>query len=362
MIVKHGNPGGGQDVVQMEERVSRRWNSRVTLQDVADASDVSVATVSRVLSGNPAITEATAIRVREAMSALGYEPNVLARALRTNKTLTIGLVVPDIANPFYAEITKVAQRVSAEAGYNLILCDSDYSHEQEERLLLNLARRHVDGVLFMATGNPGTAIKLLTERQVPFVLMDTELEPYSRINAVLTDPDRGVYEATRYLLDLGHRAIAFIAAPLELLPNPRMLVAYQRAMEEADVHRDDLLVHAAVTVEGAHAVSGVLLDGPRPTAIVAYADLMAMGAYQAAQERGLRIPTDLSVLGFDDTVIAPFLNPKLTTVATDKGGIGREAVALLLNQIKEGRPSRHIVTLPPRLVIRDSCAPPPDAR
>ncbi len=342
-----------------DRRGRRRWNSKVTLQDVADASGVSVATVSRVLAGHRAITEATAARVREALVALGYEPNVLARALRTNETLTVGLVVPDIANPFYAEITKVAQRVAAEAGYNLMLCDSDYSRDREERLLLDLARRHVDGVLLMATGDPRAAIKLLTEREVPFVLMDTGVEPYARVNAVLTDPDEGVYDATRYLIGLGHRAVAFMTAPPELLPNPRMLGAYLRATEEAGVRRDDLLVHGEVTIEGGYAVSSALLDGPRPTAIVAYSDLMAMGAYRSAQERGLTIPTDLSVLGFDDTLIATFLNPRLTTVATDKAGIGREAVTLLLNQIKEGRPSRHIVTLPPRLVIRDSCAPPP---
>ncbi len=342
-------------------RAKRRWNSKVTLKDVADATGVSVATVSRVLAGNRAITEATASRVREAMVALDYEPNVLARALRTNETLTIGLVVPDIANPFYAEITKVAQRVAAEAGYNLVLCDSDYSRDREERLLLDLVRRHVDGVLLMAAGIPRKAIKLLTHREVPFVLMDTEVEPYARVSAVLTEPDSGIYDATKYLIGLGHRAVAFIAAPPELLPNPRMIAAYLRATEEAGLRRDDLLVHAEVTVEGAYAVSGTLLDGPRPTAIVTYSDLMAMGAYRSAQERGLAIPADLSVLGFDDTLIASFLSPRLTTVATDKAGIGRESVGLLLNQIKEGRPSRHIITLPPRLVVRDSCAPPPAA-
>jgi LacI family transcriptional regulator len=338
--------------------MKRRWNSKVTLQDVADASSVSVATVSRVVAGHQAISEATAARVRDAMAALGYEPNVLARALRTSETRTFGLVVPDIANPFYAEVTKGAERLADEAGYNVILCDSDYSLEREERLLLDLARRHADGVLLMATGDPRPAIALLEGREVPFVLMDAEVQPYARVSAVLTDPEAGVYEATRYLLGLGHRAIAFLVPPPELLPNPRMVDAYRRALDESGSGHDDLLVSCEATIDGAYHATGALLESRRPSAVIAYSDLMALGVYRAAVEWGVRIPEQLSVLGFDDTPMARFLNPSLTSVAQDKVEIGRQAVTLLLEQIKQGRPSRRIVTLRPKLVVRQSCAPP----
>jgi LacI family transcriptional regulator len=338
--------------------VKRRWTSKVTLQDVADASSVSVATVSRVLAGHQAISEATAARVRDAMATLGYEPNVLARALRTSETRTFGLVVPDIANPFYAEVTKGAERLADESGYNLILCDSDYSLAREERLLVDLARRHADGVLLMATGDPRPAIDLLERREMPFVLMDAEVPPYTRVSAVRTDPEAGVFEATRYLIGLGHRAIAFLGPPPELLPNPRMVDAYRRALDDIGSRHGDLLVACEATIEGAYRATSTLLENRRPSAVIAYSDLMALGVYRAAAERGICIPKQLSVMGFDDTPMARFLNPSLTSVAQDKVEIGRQAVTLLLEQIKQGRPSRRIVTLRPSLVVRQSCAPP----
>ncbi len=338
--------------------MKRRWDRRVTLQDVADAAGVSVATVSRVIAGHKAITEATAQRVREAMAALGYEPNVLARALRTNETRSLGLIVQDIANPFYAEVTKGAERAAAAAGYNLILGDSDYRGEREHALLIDLARRHVDGVLLMPVGAPRRSIDALQDREVPFVLMDVEVDRYARVNAVLTEPEAGVYEATRYLLGLGHRCIAFLVGPPASLSNPHIVDAYQRALAEEGVGHDALLAPCDFTMNGAIAATRALLDGARPSAILALSDLMALGVYQAAAERGLAIPRELSVIGFDDTPMARFLNPALTSVAQEKGEIGAQAVRLVLEQIKQGRPSRRIVTVQPRLVIRASCAPP----
>lgn len=338
--------------------MKRRWDSRVTLQDVAIAAGVSVATVSRVIAGHKAITEATAQRVREAMEALGYEPNVLARALRTNQTRSLGLIVQDIANPFYAEVTKGAEGAAAAAGYNLILGDSDYNSEREHALLIDLARRHVDGVLLMAVGTPRHSIEILQHREVPFVLMDVEVDRFARVNAVLTEPEAGVYDATRYLLDLGHHQIAFLTGPAEILSNPHIIDAFRRAMNEQGLSENALLAHCDFTMHGAIAATHRLLKEDQPTAILTLSDLMALGVYHAASECGLRIPDDLSVIGFDDTPMARFLNPALTSVAQEKRVIGVQATQLVLNQIQQGRPSRHIVTVQPRLVIRESCIRP----
>lgn len=338
--------------------MKRRWDSRVTLQDVAVASGVSVATVSRVIAGHKAITEATAQRVREAMEALAYEPNVLARALRTNETRSLGLIVQDIANPFYAEVTKGAEGAAAAGGYNLILGDSDYTAEREHTLLIDLARRHVDGVLLMAVGNPRCSIALLQQREVPFVLMDVEVDRFARISAVVTEPETGVYDATRYLLGLGHRRIAFLTGPVEALSNPHIVDAYRRALDEAGLGENALVAHCDFTMHGATAATHRLLDDDQPTAILALSDLMALGTYHAAAERGLRIPDDLSVIGFDDTPMARFLNPALTSVAQEQRAIGMQAIELVLYQIQQRRPSRHIVTVQPRLIIRESCTPP----
>ena len=257
--------------------MKRRWNNKVTLQDVADASSVSVATVSSSRRP-PRDYRTTAVRVREAMAALGYEPNVLARALRTSQTRTFGLVVPDIANPFYAEVTKGAERLADEAGYNLILCDSDYSLEREERQLLDLARRHADGVLLMATGNPRPAIALLERREVPFVLMDAEVEPYARVSAVLTDPEPASSRPRAISSNSATAPSHFYPLPA-LLPNPRMVDAYQRAMAESGLRQDGLLSAGDATIEGAYRATGALLEGARPTAVIAYSDLMALGVF-----------------------------------------------------------------------------------
>lgn len=337
----------------------RRWNNKVTLRNVAEAAGVSIATVSRVISGHNGITEETAGRVREAMEALQYEPNILARALRTHETHSIGLVVPDIANPFYAEVTKGAERRAAEFGYNLVLCDSDYDRERQQRIVLDLARRYMDGVLVMAIGDVDQTIHTLNERETPLVLVDVEVKPYARVNAVVTGQDVAVYEATRYLIELGHERIAFLVSPPEILPNPGMVEGYQRAMDEGSLVHDNLLMRCRVTMEDAYETASRLLErGEPPTAIFAIADIMALGIYQAAHEQGLTIPDDLSVLGFDDTPMARFLNPPLSSVAQNNEEIGKQAVDLLLRQISEGRPSRRIVPLRPNLVIRQSCAPP----
>lgn len=335
-----------------------RWNNRVTLQDVADVAGVSVSTVSRVIAGHKAITEATAARVHEVMAALDYEPNVLARALRTNQTHTLGLVVQDIANPFYAEVTKGVERAAAVAGYNLILCDSDYSLEREHASLLDLARRCVDGVLLMPVGQPQRSIELLEGRQVPLVLMDAAVDRYTRVNAVLTAPEAGAYEATHYLIGLGHRRIAFLVGPQEILAHPRIIDAYRRAMDEAALPHEDLLARCDFTLDGAHLAARSLLERQRPSAIFALSDLMALGVYRAAAERGLAIPYDLSVMGYDDAAMSRFLTPALTTVAQEKHEIGARGVELMLDLIKRGRPSRRVVSLQPRLIIRQSCAPP----
>jgi len=336
----------------------RRWDSRVTLRDVANAADVSVATVSRVISGHKAITEATALRVRTAMTALNYEPNVLARALRTNETRTLGLVVQDIANPFYAEVTKGAERAAAEAGYNLILCDSDYSQVREQGLLVDLARRFVDGVLLMPIGRPQRSMEILDDRGVPFVLMDVEVDPYARVNAILTVPEAGAYAATRYLIGLGHQRIAFLAGPQEMLSSPQVIDAYQRAMQESSLAHERLLSRCDPTLKGAYAATCMLLEQEQPTAIFALSDFMALGVYHASSDRGRVIPRDLSVIGYDDTAMSRFLNPALTTVAQEKYALGAQRVELVLDLVKQGRPSRRIVTMQPSLIVRESCAPP----
>jgi LacI family transcriptional regulator len=331
----------------------------VTLQNVAEAAGVSTATVSRVISGHKAITEDTANRVRAAMEALGYEPNMLARALRTRQSQAIGLIVPDIANPYFGEVTKGAERRAAELGYNLILCDSDYDQVREARLVMDLTRRFVDGVLLMPLRFQEQTVQALNQREIPVVLLDVEVGPYARVNAVETGQGRAVYEGTNYLIDLGHERVAFFVSPSDLLPNPGMVEGYRGAMQEHGLPHDDLLIRCKVSMEAAYAAAlETLPRRDRPTAVFTIADVMALGIYKAALELNLVIPRDLSVLGFDDMPMASFLNPPLSSMAQDKEEIGRQAVDLLVRQIADGRPSRRIVTMEPRLVVRESCAPP----
>ncbi|HSL31687.1 MAG TPA: LacI family DNA-binding transcriptional regulator [Anaerolineales bacterium] len=326
-----------------------------TIREVAESAGVSYATVSHVINNTRVVSQETRERVLAAMSALNYRPNALARSLRQGKTNTMGLVLPDSANPFFAEISRSIEDEAFKKGYSVFLCNTELDLERELFYVDVLSKKQVDGIIFVAAGDQADSLDYLVHRNLPVVMIDRDV-PNVDVDAVLTDHQLGGFLATRHLLELGHTRIACIAGPSSITPSAERIIGYRNALEQAGLAYDENLVlrgdyHAQSGLEITHAI---LQMKPRPTAIFALNDLMALGALRAAAEAGCSVPGDLAIVGYDDLELAHFTNPPLTTIAQPKKEIGAQAVRLLIDRMSQkSSPPRRLV-LPPELIIRRS--------
>ena len=326
-----------------------------TIREVAESAGVSYATVSHVINNTRVVSEETRERVLAAMTELNYRPNALARSLRQGKTNTIGLVLPDSANPFFAEISRSIEDEAFRKGYSVFLCNTELDTQRELFYVDVLSKKQVDGIIFVAAGDQADSLDFLLRQGMSVVMIDRDL-PQVEVDAVLTDHQLGGLLATRHLIELGHKRIACIAGPSSITPSAERITGYRRALEEANLPCDETLIlrgdyHAQSGMEITHSI---LKMDPRPTAIFTLNDLMALGALRAAAEAGCSIPKDLAVVGYDDLELARFTNPPLTTIAQPKKEIGTQAVSLLVDRLSQkSRPPRRLV-LPPVLIIRRS--------
>jgi LacI family transcriptional regulator len=333
----------------------------VKIVDVARRAGVSVGSVSRVINDHPTVTPATRARVELAVRELGYVPNAIAGSLRSRRSKMVGLIIPDVTNPFFSELALHVERSAAAAGYNLVLGNSDNSVDQETYYLHALAVRRVDGIIFV----PANETSRSAEIAIPVVGVDREIDgcPF-----VASDNRAGAKSATEYLHSLGHRLIGCVAGPGDL-PNAR---ERRRGYEEvalpilrmAGVDPSDYIVSADFSYDAGYAATRSLLKvSPRPTAIFASSDQQAIGGLRAAADLGLAVPLDLSVVGFDDVPLAKLVMPRLTTVAQPVAEIGVLAMQLLLDLLSGAEaPRRRRHLLATSLRLRQSCAPPDAAR
>ena len=330
-----------------------------TIKDVARLAGVSITTVSHVINETRYVSDELRGRVLAAMQELNYRPNVLARSLRRGETRTIGLVVPDNSNPFFAEVARIVEDVGFEKGYSVILCNSDGSLEKEAAYISVLIAKQVDGVIFIAAGSKHEHLHELTAQGIPVVVADRDI-PQSLADVVLVDNEKGGYEATRYLLSLGHRRIACIAGPSDLTPSADRVRGYRRAQEEAGISIEEgWIVPGDFRYQGGEAATARLLRlGEPPSAIFACNDVMAIGALRTLQNAGLQVPGDVSIIGFDDIPLASAMSPALTTVAQPTAELSTLAARCLISRIQNDRDDepRQRSVLETRLVVRDSCA------
>ena len=306
-----------------------------TIRDVAKRAGVSVATVSHVINGTRKVAPETAERVHRAMEELDYHPNAVARSLRTRKTQVIGVVVSDITNPFFATLVRGAEDAALEAGYSIVVCNSDETIEKENRYVQVLRRRRVDGMLLAPVGggeNP--AIWKLARQGVPFVFVDRRA-PGVEADAVLSDNVGGAYLATKHLIERGHERIGIVLGIPGATTTEERLAGYRRALEEAGIPlAEELVVWGGYRVEGGRRATAELLSlTPPPTAIFSTNNLMTVGTLQELFARGVRIPDQIAVVGFDDLEWAEMANPPLTAVAQRPHEIGHRAVRLLLERL-----------------------------
>ncbi len=328
------------------------------MRDVAKQAGVSVTTVSHVVNETRPVSDELRRRVITAMTELGYQPNALARSLRRKQTHTLGMIVPDSANPFFAEVARGIEDTSFEQGYSVILCNSD-GHLAEELLYTNvLVEKQVDGIIFVAAGASTEHIHNLQARDVPLVIVDRDV-PGVAVDSVLTDNAGGGLVATEHLIGLGHRRIGCISGPSDLTPSADRILGYRNALTKNNLPIDEqLIVKGDFQYESGHQAAHYLfgLEEP-PTAIFACNDLMAVGAISAAVERGRQVPSELSIVGFDDVRLASFTNPPLTTIVQPKYEIGVLAATILLERLQNRNRSPRRQLLETKLLVRQTTAP-----
>ncbi len=331
----------------------------VTLNDIARKSGVSVSTVSRVLNNQSIkyrISQKTAARVQKAARDLNYQPNHLARGLRLKKTHTIGLVVPDIANPFFSYVTRMIQKYAYDYGYSLIVCNTDENIDTEIEQITLLRGKGVDGYIIMPVGVEKDHIVELINQNKPVVLLDRCFDDLET-NSVIVDNYTGAYQATEFMIGLGHTKIAIIQGLLNTSTNTERLRGYTHALKDHDITVcDQYIVGNDFRKDNGYIETKFLLGSEDlPTAIFTMSDLITLGCFEAIYEHQLEIPNDISVLSFDDIDFADFLKAPLTAVRQPKELMGQVAVKMLIEDIRQkGRGKKQKVVLKTDLIIRKS--------
>lgn len=333
-----------------------------TLRDVAEAAGVHAATASRALNPETRrlVNAETARRVLRAAESLGFSPNPIARSLKTAKSGTIGLVLPDITNPLFPPIVRGIEDVLSGVGYSALIVNTDNDPERERAQIASLRSRQVEGLIVATARLDHPLLAQLHDQKVNVVLVNRRTAELD-VPWITPDDTAGIELAVRHLAELGHRRILHLAGPQTTSTGVVRMRAFQSAVRDHGLDDDPALV-AACTLwtedEGARVLREVLDAGTGFTAIVAGNDLIALGCYDVFNERGMVCPDDLSVVGFNDMPLLDKLRPPLTTVGIPHHQIGEEAARMLLESINEpGRPARSVL-LPVSLVVRGSTAPP----
>lgn len=328
----------------------------VTQEDVAKRAGVSTTTVSHVINETRFVSQDLRERVLRAMEEMDYQPNVIARSLRSQRTHNIAVILPDIAYPFLAEVARGIEEAAFDTGYRAILCASQGDPAKEDSCLNLVRTRQVDGVVLVTASGDGERVQALIDHGTPIVACDRDW-PGLEVDTVVADNEDGGVQATDHLIALGHDRIGCIAGPADLSIGNERLKGYHRALKGAGIPIEaELLVRGNFRNRGGFDAMNELLNLRQPpTAVFACNDLMAMGAICAASKRRLGIPEDVAVVGCDDIELAAFTNPSLTTVRLPKHQMGAAAVKMVVSRIEgeHGLARRHV--LPVELVVRDSC-------
>jgi len=335
---------------------------RVSIKDVAKAAGVSHSTVSRALSNSPLIPESTRRRIERIAQKMGYSPNAIARGLVMQRTHAIGVIVTTIEDPFVAEVVRGIEEIAADAGYRVFLGTSHNDPAREVNLVRALREWRVDGVIVASSRVGALYQPLLKEIDAPIILINNQKhqKPGTRRNArsddirsVAVDDTKGGALATRYLISQGHRVIGYLGGPREHAANRNRLTGYRRALKAADISYEPALVQSGSgRAESGEQSLAFFARSPVPTAIFCYNDITAIGALSALKRHGLRVPEDVSLVGFDDIPFAQYVDPPLTTIHQPKDEMGRLAMKMLIDLL-DGKKVADVV-VPGRLIERES--------
>ncbi|MGW7480866.1 LacI family DNA-binding transcriptional regulator [Nonomuraea muscovyensis] len=324
------------------------------IKDVAAQAGVSVATVSRVLNDNPSVTEETRNRVHDAMATLNYRPNAVARSLRTEATRTLGLIIGDILNPFFAELARAVEDEAREAGYTVVIGNADERADQQDHYVRTLMEQRVDGLIICPTAEVTPLVEEVSKGQRPLVFLDRTLTGID-VPSVRADGAAAITELVAHLRALGHRRVAFVSGPGTLSTGRERTAAFLRAAADHGLRVPAEYVRVGDFRAGSgQRITAELLDLPEPPQAIFLGDnLMALGALDEIRRRGLDIPGDVAVASFDDVPWFNHIQPRITAISQPTAELGRLAVRVILDALR-GKTAESVV-LPAALVIRESC-------
>ncbi|WP_078408922.1 LacI family DNA-binding transcriptional regulator [Priestia abyssalis] len=332
---------------------------KVTINDVAREAGVSTATVSKVINNKGKISDKTRKKVNQVVNNLSYQPNLVASALKGKGTFTIALLIPHMDNPIYAQYLKYIEERGQELGFSIVMCSTDNDPNKEANHVTVLKKKKVDGFIIASKFNNKTALNQLVNENIPVALIAHE-RPELLVDSVTADDYLGGYQATEHLLSLGHRKIGVIAE--EATSCKERIRGYEQALADNGIEFDEGLVvmcNGTGTFQGAEVQAGKLLDRQqRPTAIFGCNDVLAVGTMQAAKARGLILPDELSVIGYDNTLICEIVNPQLSSIAMPIKEMGRKVIDLLIAEIEHDQRVKQRVHLSPELIMRSSTTSP----
>ncbi len=327
-----------------------------TMKDIARLAGVSTSTVSHVINKSRFVSDEIAERVNNAAQQLNYAPSALARSLKMNRTKTIGMLVTTSTNPFFGEVVKGVERSCYHQGYNLILCNTEGDNQRMKASINTLLQKRVDGLLLMCSTLEGERLDVFDRYpDIPIVVMDWGPILFAS-DKIQDNSLQGGYMAAKHLIECGHKEIGCITGPLIRHQAQMRYEGYKRALAEAGIAiNPDWIVESEFECEGGYqAFEKHYQRGKLPSALCVSNDMMAMGVIQAASQRGLRVPDDLSLIGYDDVHIAKFMTPALTTIHQPKYRLGKAAVDTLLYRLENPDTTAQVVQLEPTLVVRNS--------
>ena len=336
--------------------VSSTWDNMATIRDVAKLAGVAPITVSRVVNNSGYVSDETRTRVEEAIEELGYIPNMLGPSLRFKQTNTLALLLTDITNPFWTTVARGAEDAANEKQYNLILCNTDESEEKQAQYTQMLLRRQTDGILLVPASSTPEAVELLQRQNVPTVILDRSL-PDVEVDEVRSDSEAGAYQATRHLIEMKHRHIALLTGPEYVSTAKDRAEGFCRALNESHLGcQPEFIQWGKFTRESGYEATKRLLQlDPRPTALVAGNNFIAIGAMAALNEAGCRVPEDMAIVAFDDLPAALTIEPFFTAVVQPAYEMGFQATQLLISRLSgEHEEGCAKIILAPELIIRRS--------
>lgn len=327
-----------------------------SIKDVAKEAGVSIATVSRVLNDVDVVNEETKKKVREAIKKLDYRPNIVARSLKTQRTRTIGIIVPDISSQFYPEIVRGAEDVSNIYNYNVILCNTDLDPQKEIEYLRVLREKMVDGVIYMSSSLGEDIIKVLNDLSMPTVLVETRGKDFG-FPSVTIDNEKAAYDATEFLIKKGNKKIAFIGVnPDTANASGIRIFGYKKALSDNGIKYNDNLVQfgGLKAADGRDGMEAILNEG-KIDAVFCCSDEIAMGAINTLRDKGIKVPEEVDVIGFDNIYSSSIYYPNLTTVEQPMYDMGSVGMRMLIKKINKAELETEHIVLDYKIIERDTC-------